>query len=485
MKMNASKSGIPDLNVTPKDATHVRLVLEFPWEVLNKKIDEEARELKRALILPGYRPGRAPIPLIRARFWKAIEEKILEWVREQFFEKLRETDLDLLDTPIIIPKPLEENKPYVIDTVAMVWPEIDILEEFKWPSKNELQKAVEQAEKEQLERIKQNEIEKQAVLKPVEDREVEPADVVRLKIRLKEEDEEEWYEDKEGIVIFMANELYHPSLKRHLLGKKPGEKVEWELDVPQLGDAPIRGETDDPPLTYSRFNIEVTIEGVFEVELPDLETFLEDEGYDDEAEWEETLKVKHINELEDAKIEALKKLLITPMYSVSQLPEVPIFFIKPFLERELDEYVHKHVKAYENSTKVLIHIDRIFKEKFDEAKHALCRALVVRQLIRQKQIQPSEEVVDAFLEEFAKRTGSVVPAFKAEVRKNPDALNRFMNELAERILLSGMLEEKGIQLDFAFIPEGVQKEEAEGEQSDEESETHKEHDESTSENNSA
>jgi len=56
-----------------QDLSHHR-----PAEEIQPLVEEAAREIKEKAALPGFRPGRAPLDLIKARFGKEIRAEILE-----------------------------------------------------------------------------------------------------------------------------------------------------------------------------------------------------------------------------------------------------------------------------------------------------------------------------------------------------------------------------------------------------------------------
>ncbi len=51
------------------------LELEIPAEEVSKATDKVAKELMRVARVPGFRPGKAPITLIKKRFAEEIKAK--------------------------------------------------------------------------------------------------------------------------------------------------------------------------------------------------------------------------------------------------------------------------------------------------------------------------------------------------------------------------------------------------------------------------
>ena len=70
------------------DATCRReLDLEIPAEEVTKKIESVAKEFARVARVPGFRPGKAPVSLIRRRFAEDIKGEVLQALVPERVEK--------------------------------------------------------------------------------------------------------------------------------------------------------------------------------------------------------------------------------------------------------------------------------------------------------------------------------------------------------------------------------------------------------------
>ena len=54
------------------------LELEIPAEDVQKAVERVAREFARVARVPGFRPGKAPVTLIRRRFADDIKSEVLQ-----------------------------------------------------------------------------------------------------------------------------------------------------------------------------------------------------------------------------------------------------------------------------------------------------------------------------------------------------------------------------------------------------------------------
>src|SRR5256885_1714990 len=63
------------------------LELEIPAEEVSKATDKVAKELMRVARVPGFRPGKAPITLIKKRFAEEIKGEVLQSLVPETVEK--------------------------------------------------------------------------------------------------------------------------------------------------------------------------------------------------------------------------------------------------------------------------------------------------------------------------------------------------------------------------------------------------------------
>lgn len=66
------------IEIKEVDAVKRRLVVEVSAEEVEREMDAAARRVARGAALPGFRAGKAPLELVRARFAREIEEDVRE-----------------------------------------------------------------------------------------------------------------------------------------------------------------------------------------------------------------------------------------------------------------------------------------------------------------------------------------------------------------------------------------------------------------------
>src|SRR5215510_2616629 len=103
------------------------LDLEIPAEEVSKAMERVAKELARVARVPGFRPGKAPVTLIRRRFAEDIKGEVLQTLVPERVEKaLAEQKLSPVTQPKVDKLDFNEGQPVKFRAVFEVMPEFEL-----------------------------------------------------------------------------------------------------------------------------------------------------------------------------------------------------------------------------------------------------------------------------------------------------------------------------------------------------------------------
>src|SRR5437879_11617244 len=103
------------------------LDLEIPAAEVQKAIERVAREFARIARVPGFRPGKAPIPLIRRRFADDIKGEVLQsLVPEQIDKAVKDQKLIPITQPHVDHVEYAEDRPPQLRASFEVLPEVQL-----------------------------------------------------------------------------------------------------------------------------------------------------------------------------------------------------------------------------------------------------------------------------------------------------------------------------------------------------------------------
>src|SRR5260370_9591023 len=103
------------------------LELEIPAEDVTKATERVAKEISRVARVPGFRPGKAPISLIKRRFADDIKGEVLQSLVPERVEKaVAEQKLNPVSQPQGDKLDFNEGQPLKFRAVFEVLPEFEL-----------------------------------------------------------------------------------------------------------------------------------------------------------------------------------------------------------------------------------------------------------------------------------------------------------------------------------------------------------------------
>src|SRR2546421_11009420 len=103
------------------------LELEIPAEDVTKATERVAKELARVARVPGFRPGKAPVALIKRRFADDIKGEVLQSLVPERVEKaVAEQKLSPVSQPQVDKLDFNEGQPLKFRAVFEVLPEFEL-----------------------------------------------------------------------------------------------------------------------------------------------------------------------------------------------------------------------------------------------------------------------------------------------------------------------------------------------------------------------
>src|SRR5580698_1427189 len=103
------------------------LELEIPAANVQKASEKIARDLARVARVPGFRPGKAPVTLIRRRFADDIQGEVVQSLVPEYLEKaLGEKNLVPVTRPEVDKVEFKEGEPLKFRAVFEVLPEFEL-----------------------------------------------------------------------------------------------------------------------------------------------------------------------------------------------------------------------------------------------------------------------------------------------------------------------------------------------------------------------
>src|SRR5438132_87484 len=219
---------------TVEDLTPVRkrLQVEVPAHAVQAELDRTFHEVGQRARLRGFRPGKAPRPVLERVFGEEVRRKVLGRLVEASFHHAVETHgLAVVGTPDIDAEPIAPGAALRYSATVEVRPAIALGD----LSGLQVVRPATRVGDEDVERTIGELRESVAQLRPVEDRaQVETGDVVRVDLTSRLEGGEPVH--REGVLLEAGSGSFPLALERQLVGQSRGAGL--ALRVPYPADYP-------------------------------------------------------------------------------------------------------------------------------------------------------------------------------------------------------------------------------------------------------
>lgn len=378
-----------------------KVLIEIPAETITKKTDEQYESLRKEVVLPGFRKGRAPRRLLEKRFGKDTSEQIkLKLLADATQAAIKDNELDIIGDPDVNYEKIElpENAPLKFEFEVEVKPQFDLPKlEGIAVEKPQLHVTEEQIEAE-LEQLRKW----SGVWAPREEGGVEVEDQVIANAVLKVEGVEEEEKLDNTAMTVKANgfvgEIPVPELDKLLVKAKTGDTKQTTVEVPKTYfREQYRGKKVDITITIK----EIKYLKPTEVNEPFLSRF----GVESEDELKnlihDNLEVRIQHQVKNAMAEQVYKHLLDKTkfelpaavvadYSINLLRRQYTNLLMQGLQREqieqhLDELKASSEQNAQQQLKTFFIMDKVSKELGIEISDAEVNGQIAQLAVQQNQ----------------------------------------------------------------------------------------------------
>jgi trigger factor len=225
------KTEIVDVSPTRKEVK-----IEIAADAVRAAYDRIAARYAKQASVPGFRPGHAPVSVVRTRFKDEIRGEVLrELVPEAVEAAITENALDVIGEPDVHLENAEGlekmgEQPISIHVHVEVWPPVE-LGEYKGL---EAARRVRPVMDEDVERMLEGLREQASALQPVEDRAAQAGDTVTVNFNGKFVSEPEAEDiNVEDVDIELGDANVQPEFTENLLGVHPDDELTFTVKYPE------------------------------------------------------------------------------------------------------------------------------------------------------------------------------------------------------------------------------------------------------------
>ncbi|HUI73824.1 MAG TPA: trigger factor [Candidatus Acidoferrum sp.] len=382
------------------------LELEIPAEEVSKATEKVAKELARVARVPGFRPGKAPVSLIKRRFADDIKGEVLQSLVPERVEKaVTEQKLTPVSQPQVDKLDYADGQPLKFRAVFEVLPEFELASykglEIEMPTMDVTDEDVNKALEEMRERA--------AAFAPVAGRPAQDGDYAQLKLVGTPKGGGDPLNADSVLCHIGAEETMEP-FNQNLRGANIGDHKNFDVEYPpDYPDAKLAGKT------YS-YAVEVT--GLKIKKLPELnDEFAKDVS---EAATLDELKKKVRDGLEHERDHRQKDLqrekIIAELVKAHDFP-VPESLVEQQMDVRLERVVRSLAAQGVDPRAVNVDWVTLRRRQEERAKDDVKAELIIDRIATAEGIEVAEEDLQKELEHLASHSGESAEVIRARLTK--------------------------------------------------------------------
>jgi len=393
------------------------LELEIPAEDVSKATERVAKEIARVARVPGFRPGKAPVSLIKRRFAEDIKGEVLQSLVPEKVEKaVAEQKLSPVSQPQVDKLDFSEGQPLKFRAVFEVLPEFQ-LGNYKGL---DIEMPTMEVTEEDVNRSLEETRERAAAFAPVEGRSVENGDFVQLRLSGIPEGGGDPLQADSVLCHVGAEETMQP-FNENLMGAKVGDHKTFDVEYP--ADYP------DAKLAGKKFHYAADVTAIKTKKLPELnDDFAKDVS--DAATLDE-LKKKIRESLEHEREHRHRDLrrekIIHALVTSHDFP-VPDSLVEHQMDVRLERVVRSLAAQGVDPRAVNLDWVALRRRQEDRAREDVKAELIIDRIASAESIDASEEDIQQEIAHLGSHSGESAEAIRARLTKQ-GALDRMKAKL--------------------------------------------------------
>jgi len=410
--------------ITELSETRRRLDVEVPAPEVDATIGRLAEQYRRRAKVPGFRPGKVPVHVVRQRFKDDIlRDAARDIVPRAIDDAMREQAVAPIETPDVQEVSIDEGQPLTFHALFEIMPSIKELDYDAMTLRRTSATPDTNANDRALEEIRR----RASRLEPVTDRGVEPGDAVTLDMTRRgvsgpEKAASPSPEDRhENVSIELGAEANPPGFDAELRGLHVGQAKTFELSY--------QADHEQSEVAGTQVAYDVVVKALHRRLLPDLDDeFARSVGDFDTL---EALKTRIASDLQrEAAAEAnrgVRRDLITQL-GARVTVEVPAALVNREVERRLEQVAARLTQQRVDPRTAAIDWDALRDEQREPALEMVRGSMALDEVARRESLTVSDADVEQELTRYAERLERTPAMVRAQLEKD-DGLGRLSEGL--------------------------------------------------------
>lgn len=402
------------IDVSP---TQKQLVFEVPAETVESEIDRVARDYGRRVRVPGFRPGKVPLGVVRQRFRDEIVHDVMNDLIPRLLEETLEARaVEPVETPSVRDVHYHDGEPLRFTAEFETVPPIEAVDYAAISLRRSPIAVSDEAVASAIERLRQ----RQARFEPVEGRPSQRGDVISADLtrhvvsRVAPEGggaAPGEPERMENVSIEVGSAVNPPGFDNEVSGLDPGAQKTFRVTFP--ADYPV---TD---LAGAEVEYAVAVKGLRRKVLPDLDDeFAKDLGeFTSLEQLRERVREDLQREAERSQEREIREDLLRQIAARVTF-DLPEKLVAREVDRRTEDFVRRLIDQGVDPLKAGIDWDEFRVGQREPAAQSVRAVLVLDDVARREGLAPGAEEIDREVARLAGLGGRSPEAVRARLEKD-------------------------------------------------------------------
>ena len=380
--------------------------ITVPVEEIDRETERVIAGIQQKAKLPGFRPGKAPANIIRAKFASQVREDVLENLVPKYFrKKMEEEDLHVVGTPNVKDVHFEKGEPLTFKAEFEVAPTIELGEyrgvtvQYREPevSEEDVTKRIEEIRDQKAQFVN------------IDPRPIVDADYVVVSLDSLSGAEPPIHQEE--VTLHVGDKGSLPAFTEALLGMTPEEEKEFDVTYPDdYAQERLAGKT-------IRFRMKVKM--IRTKDLPELnDEFAQDLGdYPTVADLREAVQKVIFREREQSAQDKAKEELINKLIDAHEFP-VPDAFVDRQIENQLERQLRELAERGVDPRKLNLDWSKLKESQRPKALRDVKASMIIDKIAERESVAATRDEVDREVQRIAKQEREPVAAVRKRLEKD-------------------------------------------------------------------
>jgi len=381
------------------------LEITVPVVEVEKETERAVAQIQRKVKLPGFRPGKAPVGLVKQRFAGDIRQDVLEKLVPRFFRAAADKDhLQVVGQPNVSDVHFHEGEPITFKAEFEVAPTFE-LGEYRGVTITYDEPEVSDAEVDaRLEEIR----EQKAEYVNEDPRPLVDGDYALVSLESVSGVAEKVSQDE--LMLKIGDDATMKEFSENLRGAAPDESREFDVTYPE--------DYDRKPLAGRTVRFKATLKAVRRKELPEVnDEFAKDLGdYQTVFELKEAVRKSLKHEREHKAQDEAKHQLIEKLVDAHDFP-VPEAYVDRQVEINVENQLRSLAAQGIDPKGIKLDWAKVRESQKDKAARDVRASLLLDKVSDREAIGATQEEIDREVQKIARQQREAVAAVRAKLQK--------------------------------------------------------------------